>query len=197
MDPTENVLTEGVAPGKPLVLRPLARTARDAEAFAKIVHADQQDDPGLRHVRHLKRVAILADDKLAVDADEVLTDLVAQIAWLKDTFGSTPYTREDLIREGFAEEVLDAVQALTEPTGEGPCLDWTRRFCETASLPAILVKLAENEDRSKQALLSLLSPEARERAAATYTSARAELLAAATRYGWVDLRPAPPRRSDL
>ena len=48
--------------GKPLVLSQMRWTARDAEAFARIVHEGQQDRAGQPYWRHLERVADLADD---------------------------------------------------------------------------------------------------------------------------------------
>lgn len=47
---------------KSLVLSQIRWTARDAEAFARIVHEGQQDSAGQPYWRHLKRVADLADD---------------------------------------------------------------------------------------------------------------------------------------
>lgn len=179
-------------PEKPPVLPPLARTARDAEAFARIVHAPPRDAGGDRHARHLKRVAILADDKLSYDADQRLTDVVAQIAWLKDVFSGTPYTREDLSREGFSTEVLEALATITAAPDETRA-DHLRRICDVAQLPAILVKLAEAEDMLSPQRLALLDPDARGAVEAGHAHDRRELIAAAARRGWVDARQVPSR----
>lgn len=175
-------------PKKALVLPPLARTGRDAEAFARLVHAGSRDEAGDRHVRHLKRVAILADDKLAYDTDQQVADVVAQIAWLKDVFAKTPYTPEDLAREGFSAEVLEAVQSITASPDETHAA-LIRRICDIAKLPAILVKLAEAEDLLNPRRLASLDHESSDGIEARH--AREKLLEAAAVRGWVDARHVP------
>ena len=184
---TETGSGEGGAARLP-VLPPMRRTARDAEAFARIVHDGQQDRAGRPYWRHLKRVANLADDKLPHGTDEETVDLVAQIAWLHDVVEDTPYTAEDLAREGFSPDVIEGVLALTKPPGRVPYLEWIGHLCATASLPAILVKLSDTEDNSDPERVALLDAAMQARFAAKYPPARELLLEAAARHGWEDQR---------
>lgn len=182
---------EGEAP-RPLVLPPLRRTARDAEAFARIVHEGRQDKDGLPYWRHLKRVAIRADDKLPHGTDEWIVDVVAQIAWLHDVLEDTPYTAADLAREGFSPVVVEGLVALAKLEGRRPYLEWIGQLCATASLPAILVKISDIEDDSSPGRLALLDSGMRARFAAKYPPARELLLEAAARHGWEDRSRPPP-----
>lgn len=174
--------------GRPLVLPPLKRTGRDAEVFAKAVHDGQADKAGRPYWRHLKAVSILANDKLPWHASDAFADRVDQIAWLHDVIEDTEYTAKDLLDEGFHRTVVAAVEALTKPKGCLRYLDWIEHIGMTAELPAILVKLADNEDNSRPERLALLPPETADRLRAKYASARPVLVAAAERYGWRDER---------
>lgn len=176
---------------RPRILPPMTRTWEEASRFAKTVHAGQVDKAGQPYWKHLKRVEALAFDKLPFDASDEETGHVSQIAWLHDVLEDTPYTADDLLDEGFSRHVVDAVKALTKPSPHARYHDWIEHLGMTATLPAILVKLADNEDNSDPKRLALLSPDQAERLEQKYAKARVILIAAAEKHGWRDVRQQP------
>lgn len=174
-----------------LILSPMSRTWLDAATFAKAVHEGQVDKAGNPYWKHLRRVESLAIDKLPYGSSRAQEDHVSQIAWLHDVLEDTPYTADDLLDEGFSRNVVDAVKALTKPSPHARYHDWIEHIGMTATLPAILVKLADNEDNSDPKRLALLPADQAERLEQKYTKARALLVAAAEKHGWRDVRQQP------
>ncbi len=166
-----------------LVLPPLTRTARDAEAFARHAHAGQTDKVGDTYICHLERVAarvrgwapFLSWDRMSVDE-------IIQAAWLHDVVEDTPYSFADLRREGFAEWVIQTVQGLTKDTSE-PYQEWIERVA-TDVPSVILVKLADNLDNADPRRLALVPEQDRDRLSRKYAMSIPILRSALLACGW-------------
>ncbi|TXM74607.1 metal-dependent phosphohydrolase [Methylobacterium sp. WL103] len=173
---------------RPLLLRPLRRTASDAEAFARAVHDTQTDKAGDPYVTHLVRVVGRASAKLAglpgILSGETVCELL-QIAWLHDVIEDTPYDGDHLLAEGFSERVVHGVTTLSN-LAETPYPDFIAGIVAHASLPAILVKLSDNEDNADPDRLAKLDAATRARLLAKYEPSTASLRAAARAKGWQD-----------
>lgn len=162
-----------------LVLPPLVRTARDAEAFARHAHFGQFDKVGDTYICHVERVVarvrVFAPWASAVDG-------AVQVAWLHDVVEDTPYTADDLKAEGFDHAVVSTVCLLTRDGG-GP---YARFIQDIASdtLTAILVKLADNLDNADPHRLALAPEEDRDRLRRKYAASIPILREAAFARGW-------------
>ncbi len=177
---------------RPLILPPLRRTAKDAEAFARIVHEGQTDKAGRPYIAHVSNVAHGAWKMMVrgcgfyISSPEV--DEVRQIAWLHDVIEDTPYTADDLTAEGFSNAVVAAVEDLDwagyHKRRGGSYLDYIRWLSVQEDLPTILVKIADIEDNSDPERLVLLDEPTRERLKAKYGAALPILKDAAARLGW-------------
>ena len=82
-------------------------TLERAIALAAEAHAGQVDKAGAPYILHPLRLL------LAVDTPEERI-----VAVLHDVVEDTPWTLEALRAEGFTQEVVDAVEALTKRAGE-------------------------------------------------------------------------------
>jgi len=78
-----------------------------AEEIATIAHAGVVDKGGTPYIKHPRRVAARMD-----------TVARKTVAWLHDVVEDTKWTIEDLNREGFPQEILAAVDAITRREGE-------------------------------------------------------------------------------
>jgi len=102
-----------------------------AIAIAAEAHTDQKDKTGISYILHPIRLMIQMDSEEAMIA-AVLHDVVEDSVW----------TLDDLRREGFSDEVLNAVDCLTHREGEGE--DYWDYIKRAGSDPiAIKVKLAD------------------------------------------------------
>jgi GTP diphosphokinase / guanosine-3',5'-bis(diphosphate) 3'-diphosphatase len=126
---------------------PMATLER-AIALAATAHAGQIDKAGQPYVLHLVRVM------LAVEGPEARI-----VAVLHDFLEDTDHTRESLEREGFAPEIVDAIEALTKRPGETRL----QAAARAAQHPLALdVKLADNADNMD--LTRLPNPTEKDRA---------------------------------
>lgn len=107
-------------------------TLERAIVIAAEAHAGQTDKAGEPYVLHPLRVMQRVEREAARIA-----------AVLHDVVEDTPWTLDGLAAEGFREEVVSAVDALTRREGE-IYLDFCRRAAEDPV--ARLVKLADLED---------------------------------------------------
>ena len=109
-------------------------TLERAIAIAAEAHAGQKDRAGAPYILHPIRLMIQMDSENAMMA-AVLHDVVENSVW----------TLDDLRKEGFSNEVLNAVDSLTHRDKEGENYwDYIQR---AKSDPiAIKVKLADLED---------------------------------------------------
>ena len=109
-------------------------TLERAIAIAAEAHAGQKDRAGAPYILHPIRLMIQMDSEDAMMA-AVLHDVVENSAW----------TLDDLRKEGFSNEVLNAVDSLTHRDKEGE--DYWDYIQRAKSDPiAIKVKLADLED---------------------------------------------------
>ena len=109
-------------------------TLERAIAIAAEAHAGQKDRAGAPYILHPIRLMIQMDSENAMMA-AVLHDVVENSAW----------TLDDLRKEGFSNEVLNAVDSLTHRDKEGE--DYWDYIQRAKSDPiAIKVKLADLED---------------------------------------------------
>jgi len=83
------------------------RYVNKAAQYARLKHWNQVDKAGVAYIQHLERVAAAVSNR---------TDDCAVIAaaWLHDIIEDTDTTRADLIRQGFSEETVFFVEALTK-----------------------------------------------------------------------------------
>lgn len=140
----------------------MSSLARAIEIAAQ-VHRDQADKNGALYILHPLRVMMrFAGDEPAMMA-AVLHDVVEDSEW----------TPEHLRNEGFAEEVVDAVVALTKTESEEPGKDATDEIKRAAYFAFIRraaehpiarrVKLADIEDNLDVCRLDVLDEETIER----------------------------------
>ncbi len=97
-------------------------------------HKNQQDKSGMPYVYHPYRVAQRQTDEYAVCT-----------ALLHDVLEDTKFTAEDLRREGFPAEVIQAVCAMTHPE-QTPYMDYVRAIKQNPI--AARVKLADLRNNS-------------------------------------------------
>lgn len=113
-------------------------TLERAIEIAARVHAGQRDKAGEPYILHPLRVMLSLGGKYERMA-----------AILHDVVEDTPVTREDLEREGFPPEVLEAVDALTKREGERR-LDAAARAVRNPIARAVkLADLKDNMDLSR------------------------------------------------
>jgi hypothetical protein len=110
-------------------------TLEKAIELAARYHAGQKDKEGLPYVLHPLRVM-----------QRVQGEQAQVVAVLHDTLEDTVLTADDLRREGFGEEVVEVVQAVTHARRESYA-DYVVR-CSKHPL-ARQVKLADLEDNSR------------------------------------------------
>jgi GTP diphosphokinase / guanosine-3',5'-bis(diphosphate) 3'-diphosphatase len=107
-------------------------TLERAIAIAAEAHAGQTDKAGERYILHPLRVMLAME-----------TDVERIVAVLHDVVEDSDFTLQDLRAEGFAEEAVAAIDALTKREGE-PKLDAAARAKRNPL--ALRVKLADNAD---------------------------------------------------
>ena len=111
---------------------------KKAMRLAYAAHHGQMDKTGVPYIFHPIHLAEQMPDETATLA-----------ALLHDVVEDTPYTLEDLRREGFPDCVLEVLALLTHDPAE-PYLDYVRRIAEHPA--ARVVKLADlrhNSDLSR------------------------------------------------
>jgi hypothetical protein len=106
-----------------------------AIALAAQAHAGQRDKQGLPYILHPLRLMMRLD-----------TDPARIVAVLHDTVEDTDVTVDDLHREGFSAEIIEAVRCVTHDKVE-PYADYVVR-CAGNPI-ARQVKMADLEDNSR------------------------------------------------
>jgi (p)ppGpp synthase/HD superfamily hydrolase len=127
-------------------------TIEDTISFIKAAHAGQVDKGGVEYWRH--PVSVM--HRLGPDAS-VECRLVAL---LHDVIEDTVTTADDLLRLGYPESVVVAVQRLTKPHDK-PYLDCIRAIAASGDRMAMAVKMADNQDNLDPDRLSKLPPDKR------------------------------------
>lgn len=125
-----------------------------AEKLAITAHAGQLDKAGVEYWRHPMRVAFM-----------VSGDQERQVAWLHDVLEDTTYTADDLVRYGFSDDVIEAVELLTKHKGTR-LDDYYARIRENDL--ARTVKLADVADNLNPERLALLDTPTQHRLRAKY-----------------------------
>ncbi len=138
-------------------------TLERAIAIAAEAHAGQLDKAGQSYILHPLRVMFRV---------EGTSERIAAV--LHDVVEDSPVTLAALAQEGFAPEVLSAVEALTKREGETR-LDAARRAA--ADPIARVVKLADNAENMDLSRISSPTPKDHERLE-EYKRVRALLLSA-------------------
>lgn len=109
-------------------------TLERAIEIAVRAHAGQKDKGGEPYILHPLRVML----RMRTEAERI-------VAVLHDVVEDSAFTMDDLRSEGFAEDVIEALDALTKRPGESR-IDAAKR---AARVPlARAVKLADNADNS-------------------------------------------------
>jgi (p)ppGpp synthase/HD superfamily hydrolase len=109
----------------------------DTIRFIRDAHAGQVDKGGVEYWKH--PVSVM--NRLGSDAS-IECKLVAL---LHDVIEDTAYTAEDLLRMGYPEDVVAAVQRLSKPKGI-PYLDCIQAIVASGDRMAMAVKRADNQD---------------------------------------------------
>ena len=103
-----------------------------ARKIAEKAHAGQVDKGGHPYILHPVRVM-----------ERCETELEKITAVLHDVLEDSEYTLEDLRKEGFADEILEALLCLTHLEGEG-YMEYMERICRNPL--AARVKYADLQD---------------------------------------------------
>lgn len=118
-----------------MIETPMTRKALD---LATVMHKDQVDKAGMPYILHPIHVAEQMDDEKSTT-----------VALLHDIVEDTDMTFEDLSKEGFPADVIDALTYLTHPVGQ----DYYEYIKNIAKNPiATKVKIADlthNSDLSR------------------------------------------------
>lgn len=103
-----------------------------AVKLAEKAHQGQLDKGGQPYILHARRVM----EKCETEKEKIT-------AILHDVMEDTPYTLDDLRKEGFSEEILAALLCLTRGEGED-YMRYIERVCKNPL--AVRVKYADLED---------------------------------------------------
>lgn len=133
---------------------------RRASAVAMQAHERQVDKAGNPYIAHPARVAALVAEQAGTDARH------AAVAWLHDVVEDTEVTLDDLRRQGFPEEVVAAVDAVTKRSGEPMEAYYLRVRSNPLAGP---VKRADLADNRSPARLAQLDPATQDRLLTKYT----------------------------
>jgi (p)ppGpp synthase/HD superfamily hydrolase len=125
----------------------------DAHQFAAQAHAGQVDKAGKPYIRHVNRVAGAASGRaihaLEKDGLNINPDHVLQAAYLHDVLEDTPTTAEDLLKAGYAPQVVKMVQLLSKSDEELSYAERIGTLIRSGNIGAILIKLSDNEDNAR------------------------------------------------
>lgn len=135
-------------------------TLERAIEIAASAHAGQLDKSGEPYIAHPLRVAL----PFVRSGDETR----AIIAVLHDVVEDSDWTFARLSDEGFGEDIIEAVNALTRPEGESYDVFVKRAAANELARP---VKLADLRDNLAATRMAKLSAEDRERLLAKYAGA--------------------------
>jgi (p)ppGpp synthase/HD superfamily hydrolase len=113
-------------------------TLERAIEMAARAHADQVDKAGQPYILHPLRLMLA-----------VRTPHERMAAVLHDVVEDTPLTFEDLAREGFPPEVIEAVRALTKREGESRIAAAKRAVKDPIARVVKLADVTDNMDLSR------------------------------------------------
>lgn len=122
----------------------------DALRLAVGAHAGQLDKAGQPYILHPLRVSMRIARITGYD------EPAAVVALLHDVLEDTDTDVWDLISEGYSDEIIQAVEAITHHEGES-YIDYLKRVKQNDI--ALIVKLADISDNLGPERLDLLEPE--------------------------------------
>lgn len=131
---THNKIPVGASDGRPNIPALEFTLALIAKHYAG--RKDKLNDPIVFH-------SIRVMQYLGWDAEEELQ----HIALLHDFLEDTPFEPISLREMGYTDRIVDAVELLTHPDGMS-YTDYIERICESESLDAISVKIADQRDNT-------------------------------------------------
>lgn len=144
----------------------------DVDALAAAAHAGQVDKIGVPYIEHVRAVAA----GLVSFGDELV-----MAGLLHDVLEDTDVTADELLQCGVPARVVQIVNAVTNQAG----MAYEEKIRHiTADPQATLLKIADNAHNSHPNRAAQLPADKRERLAAKYRAARAELWPAAA---WADI----------
>lgn len=144
-------------------------SVREVEDLADGAHTGQTDKIGVPYIEHVRAVAA----GLNPFGDELV-----MAGLLHDLLEDTDWTAERLREAGVPSRVVEIVEAVTNEPGT-PYEEKVRRI--TADPQATLVKISDNAHNCHPQRTAQLPADKRERLAAKYRAARAELWPAASK----------------
>ena len=115
-------------------------TLERAIEIAAAIHAGQTDKGGAPYILHPLRVML----RVAPGAQQIVAVLHDVV---EDSDGKIPF--DDLAREGFSQEVIDGVRAVTKIDGESYEAFIARAALDPVGKAVKLADLAENSDLSR------------------------------------------------
>lgn len=139
----------------------MTATLQQVSEIAREAHDGQVDKAGLPYIGHPYRIAT----KMSNDKERM-------VALLHDVLEDTDLTAEDLRAHQVAEDVIEAVVALTKVKDETLEQYWAR---VKANEMARTIKMADVEDNSDPARLAKLDEKTRARLTEKYQRAREAL----------------------
>lgn len=139
--------------------------------FIVQAHAGVLDKGGNAYFLHPLAVMSLVNE----DADATLAMLHA--ALLHDVVEDTDYTFDDLLSEGFSEEVVELVKLLTKEDGE-TYNQYLDRLIGSGNVGAMKIKLADNTHNSLEERLEYLDEDKQNYLRKKYTKSKARLVEA-------------------
>lgn len=145
------------------------KSVSEVDLLAARAHAGQLDKIGVPYIEHVRAVAA----GLVPLGDELV-----KAGLLHDILEDTDWTAEGLREAGLPDRVVEIVERVTNVPG----MPYEEKIARIAADPrATLVKIADNAHNSRPDRATRLPPDHRERLAAKYRSARAQLWPAARR----------------
>lgn len=120
-------------------------TLERAIELAAMAHKDQADKAGNPYIAHPLRVAL----DFIRSGDETR----AIIAVLHDVIEDTDVMADDLLNEGFSNEIVDAILVLSRQDGENYEAFLDRAASNELARPVKIADLRDNVDASRMSLL--------------------------------------------
>ncbi|MEM9046901.1 MAG: HD domain-containing protein [Pseudomonadota bacterium] len=129
-------------------------TLEDTIAFAAKLHGAQTDQGGAPYIAHLARVSahLIKQFPMASIAER-------HAAWLQDCLEDTDSSASDLAARGYDAAVIELVEAVTRPMGQGMTYHaWIDGLASKGPIGAIRIKIADLADNSDPSRLASLEP---------------------------------------
>lgn len=129
-------------------------TLEETIALAAELHGAQADQSGAPYIAHLARVAahLIKQFPMASIAER-------HAAWLHDCLEDTDTSPSDLAARGYDAAVIQLVEAVTRPKGQGVTYHaWIEGLASEGPIGAIRIKIADLTDNGDPSRLAALEP---------------------------------------